>query len=214
MPITIDLASLPCLSELFGVESSSLSRCQVIKSNKDLQTNVLNVNANLWYFYAPVESFSCELNSPLGTATDVVVIRPPMLVTFPCNREIQCLHVQLPAAECIDQSVYLRTKSNVTLNDQSLISLSLTNITHRLLSIHDRAAKSSFIQLRTAIDKSRPMLNKLLEDFLSCIISSFSFLLFSISMLIIRCIKNETTSKTERMQIEINRMKRDVIAEV
>ena len=214
IPITMDLASLPCLSELFDAESSSVSRCQVIKSNKDLQMNVLNVDANLWYFYAPVETLSCQLNSPLGTTTDVAEIRPPMLVSFPCNRDIQCLHVQLPAAECIDQSVYLRTKNNLTMNEQSLISLSLPNITHRLLSIHDRAAKSSFIQLQTAIDESRPMLNRILEDFLSCVISSLSFLLFSISMLIIRYIKNKTINRAERMQTEINRIKRDLIDEV
>ena len=214
MPITIDLVSLPCLAELFGAEYSAVSRCQVIKSNKDLQTNVLNVYANLWYFYAPVESFSCELNSPLGITTDVAVIRPPMLVSFPCHRDIQCLHAQLPAADCIDQSVHLRTKSNHTMNEQSRIALSLTNITHRLLSIHDHAAKLSFIQLRKAIDNSRPMLNRILDDFLSCIISSLSFLLFSISMLIIRCIKNKTTNRAERMQTEINQIKRDFIDEV
>ena len=148
------------------------------------------------------------------TTTDVVVIRPPMLVSFPCNRDIQCLHVQLPAAECIDQSVYPRTKNNLTMNEQSLISLSLPNITRRLLSIRDRTAKSSFIQLQTAIDESRPMMNRILEGFLNCVISSLSFLLFSISMLIIRYMKNKTTSRAERMQTEINRIKRDLIDEV
>ena len=212
-PITVELSSLPCLAELVNTESSSFTQCQVSKSN-EFQTGLLNVVSGLWYFYSSEEPFLCQINIPTATVMDAILIRPPMLVTFPCNQQIQCSGVKLPTTGCINHSIYVKTESNLTFNEKSFISLSLTNLTNRLLSLHNMVSRRSLIRLETDISNSKAMIDKYLDDFIAGIISIVSLFLLSISLIVVRYIKQKTIAKLDKLQTEMNRLQRDCILSV
>jgi hypothetical protein len=174
----------------------------------------LNIEDNLWYFYSSAEPFLCQFNSPTSTTMDTILIRPPMLVTFPCNEEIQCSDIKLPATECINRSLYVKTKKNLMLDEKSLVSLSLMNITDRLISIHKTAVRRSVRLLQTEVNNSKTMIDKFLEDFISSLISALSLFLLSIALIVARYIKNKMNTKIEKLQTEINRLNRDLIDDV
>jgi hypothetical protein len=83
------------------------------------------------------------------------------------------------------------------LNEKSLVSLSLINITDRLVSIHQTAIRRTFMQLQMEVYNNETMINRFVDDFISSIISVLSLFLRSMVLIVVRYIRKKTITKIE-----------------
>ncbi|CAF4656880.1 unnamed protein product, partial [Rotaria sp. Silwood2] len=90
--MNIPLSTVPCLDELMNTESSSISKCQVTRS-KNIQSNLINIKSNIWYIFSSGESFECESQSLSSLISDVISVKEPMIVTFPCDKSVRCSNI-------------------------------------------------------------------------------------------------------------------------
>ena len=104
--MNVPLSTLPCLDELMNGESLSTSKCQVTRS-KNIQSNLINIKSNVWYAFSSEESFECESQSLSSPILEVISIKEPMIVTFPCDKSIRCSNIQLPPTTCINTTIII-----------------------------------------------------------------------------------------------------------
>lgn len=208
-PLNIPLSTLPCLDELFSVESVSMSKCQVIKS-KSILPKILNIYHNIWYVYGSEESFECELQSVASSISDVILINQPMIVTLPCGRSVRCSNVQLPPTQCVNTTIILTGKVNNTRSKRSVSTIVFNNITNRLVSFYKSAAKHALMELQTDTDIDQGGPRKIFQQFGNILLSSLCFILISIVLLVFKVIKIKITKQVDKIQTEVNRIQRDM----
>ena len=103
---------------------------------------------------------------------------------------------------------------NVTLSKGAHLSLSLTNITDQLLSLHDRASQNILIRIESQISSGKTVIEKHLDDFISGGMSIFSLFIVSIGLVIVKYIKQKTIERLDKLQSEMNRLQRDCLLDV
>ena len=212
-PISTDLSNFPCLAELLSAKASTIDHCQVSRTPV-FEPVPFHVGNGLWYFHSPQEPFACHVNAPTSAAMKSVLIRPPMITKFPCDREIQCSNVKLPISHCKNQPIHVKRERNVTLSKGAHLSLSLTNITDQLLSLHDRASQNILIRIESQISSGKTVIEKHLDDFISGGMSMFSLFILSIGLVIVKYIKQKTIERLDKLQSEMNRLQRDCLLDV
>lgn len=212
-PISIDLSKFPCLAELLSVKSSTIDHCKVSRTSV-FEPLPFHIGNGLWYFHSTKEPFVCHVNAPTSAAINTGLIRAPMIMKFPCDQEIQCSNVKLPITHCKNQPLHVKREGNVALSKEVHISLSLTNITDQLLSLHDRASQKNLVRIESQINSGKTMIEKHLDDFISGGMSMFSLFLLTIGLIIVKYIKQKTIKRLDKLQSEMNRLQRDCLLDV
>lgn len=209
-PISIPTTEAPCLAELLSGENPSISNCQVSKVRHSVPS-ILNIKDNVWYFYPHVETFQCEVESAADASEDLVSINQPMMVTLPCGRPVRCSGIQLPTTNCGNTSIRRHSNHNSGTDNEIVRSITMNNITHRLVSIYQTTARKMFLELQGDYDMTQPGMRKTYERFGGLLASLASLMLFSIILFIMKIIRSRMARQVDRIQTEINRLERDFI---
>ena len=213
-PVSVPIGKIPCLQQLFSNDlSSSITNCEVIKS-KDTQGSILNIYGNIWYFYPPDGSFSCESRSLTHSPMDTISIKQPMIVKLPCRSAIQCSDVSLPATSCVNATVTLKSTWNYSMNEPLIAAITLDNVTNRLVSIYRKATQNAFVDIESAIEMNASVGEKIRKEFEKLFLSIINFTLLTIILFIIKSVKSNTNRRIEKLQVDINKMRRDIIEEL
>ena len=209
-PISISITETPCLAELLSDEDTSSSKCQVSKSKHSLPS-ILNMKDNVWYFYPHAETFQCQLESGASSTEEFLSINQPMVVILPCGRPVRCSSIQLPATECSNTTIIRQRQYNSGSDRKFVRSMTMNNITHRLVSIYQTSARNTLLELQSDIDMSRPEIKKIYDQFGGLLVSLASFVLFSIILFAMKVIRSHMARQVDRIQTEIHRLERDFI---
>jgi hypothetical protein len=144
--------------------------------------------------------FSCLHSMFIQCRFNPITIK---LSSLPCLSEL--LRTESSSmSQC--QASKSRHFQNGVLNEKSLVSLSLINITDRLVSIHQTAIRRTFMQLQMEVYNNKTMINRFVDDFISSIISVLLLFLLSIVFIVVRYIRKTTITKIEEHLTEINRL--------
>jgi hypothetical protein len=209
-PLSIPLSSVPCISNILGVTQDSFNKCDVIRSQQ-LQPSIMNIKHDLWLFYSNDESYECLFRSTRGASTKTILITEPTIIRLPCEQNIHCSSVFLPPIPCENTTVTIKTINNTNIDQHFVSTIPLKMITQRLVSIYEAAAQNSFIHLKLKMEASDLSFKKFLDDFLSLIVSVTSLILFSILLLILKCLKIKTQKQVNKIQVDLNKLKTEYI---
>ncbi|CAF4749155.1 unnamed protein product, partial [Rotaria sp. Silwood2] len=160
------------------------------------------------------DPFECESQSLSSPISNIISVKEPMIVTFPCDKPVRCSNIQLPPTTCINTTVMITTKYNTTLKKQSVPVILFNKITDRLVLIYKNAAMEALTQLQMEIDNNQWWVKKILKQFGNTLLSLFACVLLSITLLIIKISGCKNNKQVENIQTQINRIQRDILQEI
>jgi predicted PurR-regulated permease PerM len=120
----------------------------------------------------------------------------------------------MPPARCVNITVTIRKINNTNTDEHFYSTIPLKNITKRLVSIYETAAQDSFIQLESKMQQSNFSFKRIIEKFLSLIMSVVALILLGVLLFILKYLKIKTQKQVNKIQTDLNKLKSEVIDEI
>ncbi|CAF0985289.1 unnamed protein product [Didymodactylos carnosus] len=138
-PSVIPLSHSSCLSELFIHSLRIVNSCQVTRS-RSLQTDVINIDSNVWLFSHNGDPLYCHLHSTIGEFKGVITINEPPIVRMPCGNTIKYTNTELPSSTCTNHSILIKSTAAGNYEQLSTISWPIQTMMKQLISTPGRGA--------------------------------------------------------------------------
>lgn len=198
----IHLSHLPCLSELFNEDTQIVNSCPISHSRK-VQTNIINIQNNIWLFSHNEQPLHCQIQSSNGEYTGFIVINEPSILQLPCSNTMKCLNTELVSSTCSDRSVSIKSLVTGKYESLTIFPLPIKNMTQQLLSTYKLTLKNSLIDIFDDPKDNRLSIDMIIE--LIVIILCAIFLLFlSFILFFITWMKRLVTKRVETIERDID----------
>ena len=138
----VRLFNLPCMSEQFSHNSHVASPCPITRSRK-VQTNIINIDSNVWLFFNNENPLYCHIHSNLGELNGIITINEPSIIRMPCGNKINCANIELLSSTCTNRSILIKSTATGHHHHLSTIPWSIKKMTKELVSAYKLMLKKS-----------------------------------------------------------------------
>ena len=184
-PIPILLSEMSCISQMFSIQPSQASDCEVTRT---VSSNfaVLHIAHDVWIFNNLNRDNRCTMQPHQTEINDLSLMEDLVLQHVTCGKSIKCSdHRRLPS-KCINKSFMIMDMKTRIYKPQANFHISLKPLKETIIAIYKKNMLSLLQEMQEYDDETVTLITRLYRKFFNLII--FIFLLF-LSTIISVCTK-------------------------
>lgn len=201
-PPIIRLSMSPCLSELFNDNVRTINSCQ-IKRSRQIQTNIINIDSNIWIFSFNQGSQYCHLQSLTEEFNSIISIHEPSIIQTPCDHAIKCVDVVIPSVSCTNRSTLIKSSVSGKYEKLYFIPWSIQNMTKQLISTYKNTMRSSLNDIDYS-KENQSTVKTTIKEIASLVLSILFLFFLSILLFFIRWIKRMVQKRLDTLEKDVD----------
>jgi len=198
-PISLPISKLPCLSQLFGVNQSLTTTCQVSRS-QNIDQDVIYIDNNIWLFNNIRHTQNCYIYSTENELAETITINEPAIVSIPCNKKIACMDFQLSISSCTQYPAAIISGFGSNIQSSSHFILPIQNITKTLLSSYEFQLEKSMNEFFTTFTSKQSRFKRMMHDFASYILSAIFFILLIMFLYMLKLVRYKVQKELDNLE--------------
>lgn len=187
-PISMPISKLPCLSQLFDVNQTLTTMCQVSRS-QNIDQDVIYIDNNIWLFNNIRQTQNCYIYSTENELSETITINEPAIVSIPCDKKITCMDFQLPISSCTQHSAVIISGFGSNIQKLSHFILPIENITKTLSSSYNFQLEKSINESFSIFTSKQSIFKRIIHDFASYILSTIFLILLVMFLYILKLVR-------------------------
>jgi hypothetical protein len=202
-PVSIQLSNSPCLLELLSDDTHITASCQ-IERFREIQTEVMDLENNLWLFSNIDAPVYCQLTSNVDQFKSIISINEPSIVRIPCDNAVKCDNIEFSSTSCTQRSIYIKSTNMRKYEEMSSIQWSTTDMTKQLVSTYKRTLRTSFDDIFNDSKDNQLSATKIFKEFGVYILSTLLLLIISIVSFFIKWIKYMVKKRLDKLERDLD----------
>ncbi|CAF2144141.1 unnamed protein product [Rotaria magnacalcarata] len=200
-PPIIRLTISPCLSELINDNVRTIHSCE-IKRSRQIQTNIINIDSNIWIFSFNQGSQYCYLQSPTKEFNRIISINESSIIQLPCDHAIKCASAVIPSVACKNRSTSIKSPISGKYEKLYFIPWYIKNMTQQLKSTYENTIGSSLNDIHYSKENQSTVIT--IKEITSLVLSIIFILFLSIILLFIRWIKRIVQKRIDTLEKDVD----------
>jgi hypothetical protein len=185
MPTPASLSRSSCLSQLLNENGSNMSSCRVTPSEKsDSDSDVMRIDDGIWLLNSGEHTQHCKLYSNSNDSAESMSITEPTVFIAPCDRKLICLDTQISSSQCTRLRVTTTPRLSPRVPQENRFLLPTSEMRRTIVASHKFQTERVIQNLASAVSLKKPRLLRIVQDFLSYILSLVAFIVIFIISLI------------------------------
>ena len=198
------LATSLCINELFTMDTTITSMCDIARSHYQ-QSDISHVVNNIWIFDVTEERQYCKFDSQKHESGSILVIDEPTILQLPCEEYIRCSNLEIPSSLCAASTILVNTNKNRTYQQQPNFQLSLKNLKSHFVSAYKTQLRGLLKEIQTFENDDLPLMKRILQHSTGTIQSIFSLLVITIVVTLGKYFQSKIQNRVDRIDRRINK---------
>lgn len=158
----------------------------------NIEQDLLQIDANLWFFYNNENARNCEIHSIDNDIVEPILINEASILSLSCNKTLLCKHSQTIVSSCNKhQKISITPSSQSFIRTQTRFVLPINNMRRFILLSYESQLKNSTNEIFEALLLKRNKIESFFNDVFIYITSIISFILLIVCLLFIKLIQRK-----------------------